>query len=118
MKYVKFLYQVQLNLSIDKLIYKNKVLVLLEYVNKPEENFVMIEYIDREIRDRRFIYLIDFNSKTEVKFGRSNECEIKLNGDISVIRTHAFFRKINESFLTKLWLITAIIKKESKMYHF
>ena len=63
-------------------------------MEKPENNYIMLESISREKRENRYLYIIHFKDKQTIKLGRANDSDVRMT-DISVSRNHATLKLFN-----------------------
>ena len=66
-------------------------------IPKPTEKYVILEGLCSEKNSNKWLHVISLNSKDSIKFGRANDCELKMT-DISVSRLHGMIRLIGGSF--------------------
>ena len=66
-------------------------------IPKPPEKYVILEGLCSEKNSSKWLHVISLNSKDSIKFGRSNDCELRMT-DISVSRLHGVIRLIGGSF--------------------
>ena len=66
-------------------------------IPKPPEKYVILEGLCSEKNSSKWLHVISLNSKDSIKFGRANDCELKMT-DISVSRLHGMIRLIGGSF--------------------
>jgi len=63
-------------------------------MQKPENNYIMLESISREKRENRYLYIIHLKDKQSIKLGRANDSDVRMT-DISVSRNHASLKLYN-----------------------
>jgi len=80
----------------DKIKINNEVIFLLD-LNAPDTNYVILESINKEKSDNKYIYIIHLKEPRTIKIGRANESDIRMN-DNSVSRNHANLKLCNGSF--------------------
>ena len=73
-------------------------------LQRPDNNYIMLELILKEKSETRFLYIIHMKEKTTITLvnrslikGRANESDVRIS-DISVSRSHAFLKLINNKF--------------------
>ena len=73
-------------------------------LQRPDNNYIMLESISKEKSETRFLYIIHMKEKTTITLvsiyfikGRANESDVRIS-DISVSRSHAFLKLINNTF--------------------
>ena len=71
----------------DKIIIKGSVYSLL-CVQKPENNYIILESINSGVDSGKTINVISFQDKKNIRLGRGHDSDIRLS-DISVSRNHA-----------------------------
>ena len=79
---------------------KNRIYTLID-LNKPDNNYVIIEAIVKETPNIKLIFVIIFKDKQQhIKIGRAFDSDVRLS-DISVSRTHACLYIYNGNCLLK-----------------
>jgi len=77
----------------ERIKYKNEIMNIYE-MEKPENNYIMLESISREKRENRYLYIIHLKDKQSIKLGRANDSDVRMT-DISVSRNHASLKLFN-----------------------
>lgn len=77
----------------EKIKFKEEIINIYE-MQKPENNYIMLESISREKRENRYLYIIHLKDKQSIKLGRANDSDVRMT-DISVSRNHASLRLYN-----------------------
>jgi hypothetical protein len=80
----------------DRIEVKNKIFTLVD-LQKPANNYIILETMPKEKNDTKFIFTIHMNDKATIKIGRSNESDVRMS-DISISRNHAFIKSIGGYF--------------------
>lgn len=80
----------------EKVKINEKIIQLIDY-QKPENNYISLESINKDPNDTRYIYIIHMKDKSSIRLGRANDSDVRMV-DISVSRCHAILRLINGSF--------------------
>lgn len=75
----------------------NGTVVELIQIPKPPEKYVILEGLCKDKNSSKWLHVISLNSKDSIKFGRANDCELRMS-DISVSRLHGNLRLIGEAF--------------------
>jgi hypothetical protein len=66
-------------------------------IPKPPEKYVILEGLCSEKNSSKWLHVVSLNSKDSIKFGRANDCELRMT-DISVSRLHGVIRLIGGCF--------------------
>lgn len=66
---------------------KNKIYTIID-LNRPDNNYMIIEGIVKETPDTKSIFVINFKDSKPIKIGRASDADVRLS-DISVSRAHA-----------------------------
>jgi hypothetical protein len=77
----------------ERIKYKDEIINIYE-MQKPENNYIMLESISREKRENRYLYIIHLKDKQSIKLGRANDSDVRMT-DISVSRNHASLKLYN-----------------------
>lgn len=77
-------------------ILNNKKIELIK-IPKPPEKYVILEGLCSEKNSSKWLHVISLNSKDSIKFGRANDCELRMT-DISVSRLHGIIKLIGSNF--------------------
>jgi len=77
----------------EKIKFKDEIYNIYE-MQKPENNYIMLESISREKRENRYLYIIHLKDKQSIKLGRANDSDVRMT-DISVSRNHASLKLYN-----------------------
>ena len=77
----------------EKIKFKNEIINIYE-MQKPDNNYIMLESISREKRENRYLYIIHLKDKQSIKLGRANDSDVRMT-DISVSRNHATLKLYN-----------------------
>lgn len=77
----------------EKIKFKNEIINIYE-MQKPDNNYIMLESISREKRENRYLYIIHLKDKQSIKLGRANDSDVRMT-DISVSRNHATLKLFN-----------------------
>lgn len=75
---------------------KGQVVNLVD-MQRPENNYIILEGVNKEKTDHKYLYVIHMKDKQIIKMGRSNDADVRIT-DISVSRSHAFLRLYNGGF--------------------
>lgn len=79
---------------------KNRVYTVID-LNRPANNYVIIEGIVKETPDIKLIFVISFKDKQQyIKIGRASDADVRLS-DISVSRSHACLYVYNGNCLLR-----------------
>ena len=66
-------------------------------IPKPPEKYVILEGLCKDKNSSKWLHVINLNSKDIIKFGRANDCELRMS-DISVSRHHGTIKLVGENF--------------------
>ena len=77
----------------ERIKFKDEIINIYE-MQKPENNYIMLESISREKRENRYLYIIHLKDKQSIKLGRANDSDVRMT-DISVSRNHASLKLYN-----------------------
>ncbi len=80
----------------EKVRLKGQIIDLIE-IQKPDNNYVILEGINKEKSENKYLYIIHIKDKQIIKIGRSNDSDVRIS-DISVSRNHANLKLIEGSF--------------------
>jgi FHA domain len=75
---------------------KGRVINTLE-IQRPENNYLILEGVNREKSENKYLYVIHMKDKQIIKMGRSNDADVRIT-DISVSRSHAFLKLYEGTF--------------------
>lgn len=79
-----------------KFVLGGNVVELIQ-IPKPPEKYVILEGLCKDKNSSKWLHVISLNSKDSIKFGRANDCELRMT-DISVSRLHGMIKLIGENF--------------------
>ena len=80
----------------ERFTLKGQIIILID-IQRPEDNYIILEGIIKEKTENKYLYLINFKNKQNVKIGRSIEADVRIS-DISVSRNHAFIKLFEGNF--------------------
>lgn len=73
-----------------QIAYNNRIIDIVE-VEKPDKNYIILESL--ACKATKVFYIINTESKTQMKVGRGQDCDVRITDDISVSRCHALIWK-------------------------
>ena len=82
----------------------NRIVDVIE-VEKPQENFIILETLSsnnhkEEFTKSKVFFILNTENKSMLQIGRNTSCDVRIGDDISVSRTHSIIKKIgNEYFI-------------------
>ncbi len=80
----------------EKVRLKGQIIDLID-IQKPENNYLVLEAINKEKTEHRYLYIIHMKDKQIIKLGRANDSDVRIS-DISVSRSHANLKLFEGSF--------------------
>lgn len=80
----------------EKVRLKGQIIDLID-IQKPEKNYMVLEAINKEKAENKYLYIIHMKDKQIIKIGRANDSDVRIT-DISVSRNHANLKLFEGSF--------------------
>jgi hypothetical protein len=81
----------------DLIKYGSDTFQLWDFIDHKFKNYIILETVMTERSTKRTFFILNFDEKNEIKLGRNIDSDLRIS-DISVSRTHAFFRKRNNLY--------------------
>jgi hypothetical protein len=79
----------------ERIKIKDEIIDLVD-LQKPENDYIVLECVTKEKSEQRLIFIIHFKEKKSIKLGRHHDTDIRIT-DITVSRYHANLSLINGS---------------------
>jgi hypothetical protein len=81
----------------------NNTIVDIVNVEKPNENFVILETLSSGIQKEEFskskvFFILNTEKNQELQIGRNAQCDVRIGDDISVSRVHSTIKKIGSEY--------------------
>jgi hypothetical protein len=80
----------------EKVRLKGQIIDLID-IQKPENNYLVLEAINKEKTENKYLYIIHMKDKQKIKIGRANDSDVRIT-DISVSRNHSNLKLFEGSF--------------------